>query len=434
MKFYNREKELALLAEVEERARQTAQMTFVVGRRRIGKTRLLTTAYPDALYFFIAKKREALLCQEFTEEIKRKLQVPIFGQLTTFKAVFELLMELSKARSFTLIIDEFQEFNTVNPSVYSEMQDVWDRNMAGSKINLILCGSIYNMMNRIFTNAKEPLFGRATQRMTIEAFNVTTIKKITSDLFPMYTADDLLAFYSITGGVAKYVELLAQKEAFTLPKILNAIFSPYSLFLEEGRNVLIEEFGKDYGNYFSILSLIASGKTSRVEMESIMEMQIGGFLDRLENDFSIIKKIRPVLAKPNSRAVKYEIEDNFLRFWFRFIYKNRSAVEAGNLKYLKTLVRRDFNTFSGKALERYFLDKLKQSQQYNIIGTYWNRKSSVEIDIVAINEMEKQILFAEVKRQPHKINLEKLKEASAPILKQRPEYTAAYKGYSLDDM
>lgn len=163
MKFYNREKELALLAEVEERARQTAQMTFVVGRRRIGKTRLLTTAYPDALYFFIAKKREALLCQEFTEEIKRKLQVPIFEQLTTFKAVFELLMELSKARSFTLIIDEFQEFNTVNPSVYSEMQDVWDRNMAGSKINLILCGSICNMMNRIFTNAKEPLFGRATQ-------------------------------------------------------------------------------------------------------------------------------------------------------------------------------------------------------------------------------------------------------------------------------
>lgn len=105
---------------------------------------------------------------------------------------------------------------------------------------------------------------------------------------------------------------------------------PNSLFIEEGKNLLIEEFGKDYGIYFSILSLIASGKTSRPAIESILETTVGGYLDRLENDFGLIKKIRPVLAKPNSRMVKYSVEDNFLNFWFRFIFKHRSAIEIGN--------------------------------------------------------------------------------------------------------
>lgn len=117
--------------------------------------------------------------------------------------------------------------------------------------------------------------------------------------------------------------------------------------MDEGKNGLIDEFGKDYGSYFSTLSLIASGKISRVEIESIMEMQVGGFLDRLENEYSLIKKVRPIFAKPNSRSVKYQINDNFLNFWFRFIYKYRSAVKIGSLDYLKEVVKRDYTTYSG---------------------------------------------------------------------------------------
>ncbi|WP_415583342.1 AAA family ATPase, partial [Flavobacterium frigoris] len=163
MKFYNRTSELNLLSKIEEAAHQSAQMTFVVGRRRIGKTSLLLEAYQknNCLYFFVAKKNEALLCIEFVEEVKQKLQIPIFGELKTFKALFGFLMEVAKSRHFTLIIDEFQEFNTVNASVFSDMQHLWDSNKKDSKINLLLCGSVYSMMTRIFENAKEPLFGRA---------------------------------------------------------------------------------------------------------------------------------------------------------------------------------------------------------------------------------------------------------------------------------
>lgn len=434
MRFYNRETELALLNEIEKRSANTAQMTFVVGRRRIGKTCLLKKAYPQALYFFVARKNEALLCAEFLEEIKQKLQIPIYGEFHSFKSVFGLLMDVSKTHSFTLIIDEFQEFQSVNPSVFSEMQNIWDSHQSESKINLLLCGSVYAMMSKIFENAKEPLFGRATNRIYLEAFDIQTLKDILSDYHPSYTSEDLLAFYTITGGVAKYVELLVQKEAFTFSNIMDEVLNEQSLFLDEGKHILVEEFGKDYGNYFSILSLIASGKTSRVEIESILEIQTGGFLERLENDLKLIKKIRPILAKPGSRTLKYTIEDNFLRFWFRFIYKHQSALEAKNFEYLKTVVMRDYQTFSGKTLENYFVEKLKLEKEYNVIGNYWERKNLNEIDIVAVNELKKIVLFAEVKRNKENINLSHLKQKSESLLPKFKNYQLVYKGFSMDNM
>lgn len=436
MLFYNRDSELSILRRVQASAVQSAQMTFMVGRRRMGKTSLLLEAYKTDifLYFFIAKKNEALLCLEFAEEIKQKLAIPIFGEIKTFTGLFSFLMNVSKERHFTLIIDEFQEFSSVNPSVFSEMQRTWDNCKNESKINLILCGSIYSMMTRIFENAKEPLFGRATQRIHLKAFDIPTQKKILGDFHPNFSNEDLLAFFMITGGVPKYIELLVQRNAFTEKKILQEVISEGSLFLDEGKNILIEEFGKEYGNYFSILSLISSGKTSRVEIESIMEMQIGGFLERLENEYGIIKKVRPILAKPTSRSVKYTIEDNFLRFWFRFIYKNRSAIEAGNLEYILEIVKRDYSTFSGKTLERYFIERLKSEKKFNLLGTYWEKNSENEIDIVAINEMTKNVLFAEVKRNKNAIRLEKVKKKSERLLLKFIDYQILYKGYSLDDL
>src|SRR5690606_12524110 len=166
---------------------------------------------------------------------------------------------------------------------------------------------------------------------------------------------------------------------------------------------------------FSILSLIASGKTSRVEMESILEMNTGGFLNRLETEFNLIRKIRPVLAKAGGRTIKYEIKDNFLRFWFRFVYKYRSAVEIGNLDYLNSIIKRDYDAYSGKILENYFREKLIKEKKYTEIGAYWEKGNENEIDIVAINEQDKSVLFVEVKRQAKNIKLEILKQKSEKV-------------------
>ena len=436
LKFYNREKEIALLRKIQRKAIDTAQMSFVVGRRRIGKTALLTHTFREEimLYFFVEKKNESLLCEEFTEEIQNKLSVTIYGEMKSVKDVFGFLMDLSTNRQFTLVIDEFQEFNKINSAIYSEMQNIWDRNKDSSHINLILCGSVYSLMNTIFQNSKEPLFGRATARLNIQQFDIQTIKSILFDHYPEFSNEDLLAFYLLSGGVAKYVELLVNSQAFTLQNIINEVLSENSLFLDEGRNVLIDEFGKDYNNYFSILMLIASSKTSRSEMESIMNSSIGGFLDRLENDFGLITKMRPVLSKPMGKNVKYRINDNFLNFWFRFIFKYRSAIEMKNFDYVSKIIFRDYQTYSGQILERYFREKLIAEENLSAIGSYWENGNQNEIDIVALNEFEKTAIIAEVKRNAEKISIPELQNKAVNLIKQLPNYSIEYRALSLNDM
>lgn len=314
------------------------------------------------------------------------------------------------------------------------MQNIWDSKKNESSINLLLCGSVYSLMSKIFENSKEPLFGRATGRIHLKAFNIDTLKEILSDYYPQYSKEDLLAFYLVTGGVAKYVEMLVEEACFTKNEILDDVFSDNSLFIDEGKNVLIDEFGKDYGNYFSILSLIASSKTSRSEMESVLEINIGGFLNRLESDYSLIEKVKPIFSKPNSRSIKYQIKDNFLNFWFRFIYKHRSAIEIGNLDYVKNIVERDYNVYSGRILEKYFTDKMMQEGKYSDIGTYWEKGNQNEIDIVAVNDYEKRLVLAEVKRNKDKIKISVLQEKSSSLINNFSKYSIEYIPLSLDDM
>jgi len=434
MKFYNRTKELKYLHEIEINSMTSSRMTVIVGRRRIGKTKLIKEAYQKKVYLFVSKKNEALLCEEFIDIIQNELEIKILGTFSKFKDLFEYLMEVSKTISFILVIDEFQEFLQINNSIYADMQNSWDSHKDMSKIHLILSGSIYSLMKKIFEDKKEPLFGRANHKIRLKPFSILTLQEILQEHHPGYTDDDLLSFYIFTGGVAKYVELFVDHRAFTFESQLDVIFDENSLFLDEGKNLLIEEFGKEYTTYFSILALISSSKTSRSEIESILEKNVGGYLDRLENEYTIIKKVKPIFAKEGSRTVKYEIIDNFFHFWFRFIYKNRSAIEIENYNYIKSIVKRDFNTYSGRFLEKFFIEKLKLSGKYSNIGTYWERGNQNEIDIVAINEDEKNIRIAEVKRNPEKINLALLKEKSQNILQKHKKYSVEFKAYALEDM
>ena len=434
MKFYNREKELEKLRSIEALSHNGSKMTVVVGRRRIGKTKLIKESFSQKVYLFVSKKNEALLCEEFVNVIQNTLDIKVLGHFTKFKELFEYLMLQATSRSFTVVIDEFQEFLQINPSVYSDMQNIWDEYKERTQMNLVLSGSIYSLMKKIFEDKKEPLFGRADAKIHLQPFRVDTIKAILRDYYPAYTNEDLLSFYIFTGGVAKYVELFVDAQAFTKAKQLDLIFNEDSLFLEEGKNLLVEEFGKEYTTYFSILSLIASSKTSRTEIESILERNVGGYLDRLENEYTVIRKIKPIFAKEGSRTQKYEISDNFFNFWFRFIYKNKSAIEIGNYDYVRNIVERDFSVYAGRFLEKYFIDTLKLSGAFSTIGTYWERNNLNEIDIVAVNEVEKVMVIAEVKINHKKIDMEALKSKSVKLIDEFKHYTIDYRGYALKDM
>lgn len=420
MKFYDRVEEVTSLRKIRKNAKENAQFTVITGRRRIGKTSLVLKAYEDStmLYFFVGRKAENLLCEEFRKEVEAKLEVKMGGTPAGFAELFDYVMSLSKERSFTLFIDEFQNFSRINPSIFSDIQKIWDLNHSTSKINLVVCGSVYSMMVKIFRDAKEPLYNRQNRFMHIRAFKPSVLKEIMNDNAPGYGNEDLLALYSFTGGVAKYVQLLVEDHALTLNSMIESLISSDSVFINEGRSILVEEFGKDYDTYFSILSAIASGHTRRGEIESLVGKEIGGYLTRLEDDYGIIRKELPLGAKPLSKNAIYEIHDNFFTFWFRFIFKYGHIIEIGAYNQLRTLVERDYPTFSGRMLERYFQAKAAESGEYTFIGRWWDRKGENEIDMIAGNEIDRTVEIAEIKRKRKNISPESLAQKAQSAVSQ----------------
>lgn len=441
MKFYDREAEVEALRKYEKLSAENAQMIVMTGRRRIGKTTLIKKAFTSTpfLYFFVGKKSEQLLCEELSDIVRDVLGEEL-GDFFSFRRLFSAVMSISKRRNFTLVLDEFQNLRYANASIFSDIQDVWDSNKADSRINLVICGSIYSKMKKIFEDKEEPLYGRATARFKIRPFSIGTMKEILGDYNPDYAPDDLLSLYMVTGGVAKYIELLVDQNAVTKDSIVNATVSMGSYFIDEGREMLSDEFGKDYGNYFSILSAIAAGHTSRGDIKSYVGFETGGFLERLESDYSIIAKRKPYLAGDNTRNVRYCISDNFLTFWFRFIFKYRSAVEIGNMEFVREKIFADYDTFSGLRLEVYFRQKFMETGKYNVVTNYWEPErngkpgENNEIDLIAVDENDREVLIAECKRNPDKVSIPALIAKSKAIVSHHKKWKIEYAGLSLGDM
>lgn len=441
MRFFDRNTEFEKLGEIEDLSHEVAQFTIITGRRRIGKTEMVKKFYENKtmLYFFVARKAEADLCDIFIDEMRVKLNIPMMDSKgMSFAAVFKFIMELSLTQHITLFIDEFQDFYRVNPSIYSDMQNIWDNYKNKARINLIVAGSVNTLMNKIFKNKKEPLFGRQTGTMHVRPFRPSVMKEIMSEYCPGYKKADLLALYTLTGGVAKYVELFIDRKKFTEKKMLDMYFERDSYFLPEGKNMLVDEFGKDYGIYFSILTLIAQGRNTRSELENALNIkELSGYLKNLTEEYGLISKMQPIYEKTTNKNVHYTIDDQFLKFWFRFVYKYTHVIEAGGNERLKTIAERDFTTVSGKSLESYFHEVLKETGCYTRLGYWHDRRGENEIDIVAEDEVDNKIEFIEVKRQSKNFDEEVLKTKSESFMKAVGAfngYEINYRGLSIEDM
>ena len=412
MRFYDREKEQQVLGEVLHRSKTEAKMTVLMGRRRIGKTELsLRCGDETVLYFFVGKKAETLLCQDYVREIREKLDAPILGTPNTFSEVFRFVLQLSENRPFTLVIDEFQNFLKINPAIFSDIQRDWDLHKRSSHLNLIISGSVFTLMTKIFEDKEEPLFGRADEKMVLEPFTTDVLKQILKDFNPDYTPEDLLALYSITGGVPWYVTLLLDKGRANRDAMLAALTEENSPFINEGKNILIEEFGTDYVTYFSILTCIASGMKTRSEIENELgNNNIGPYLVKLEDYYKVITKSLPIFAKENSKKVRYQLNDCFLIFWFRFFYKYQALVENKALKSLGEIIERDYSSVSGLMMERYFMKKFQEEGRY-IIGKWWDRKGENEIDLIVVDIIEKEAWIYELKKQGYRYKEDAFRES-----------------------
>ena len=441
MRFYDRNSELEELRRISKLSFEDhSRMTVVTGRRRIGKTSLIlkaTTGEIPAVYLFVGRKNEALLCTEYQSIISEQLAIFVPSEITSFRSLFQYLLEVAETKPFHLIIDEFQEFYNVNPALFSDMQYLWDLYRKRSKMNLIISGSVYSLMQKIFHDKEEPLFGRADNVIKLSAFDTPTLKEIMAGHRTNYSNDDLLALFTFSGGIPKYVELLCDNTDLSIEGMIAYMVRENSPFIEEGKYLLIEEFGKDYGTYFSILSAISGGINTQPQIEaSLGNKNVGGHLKRLIEVYQVIERKRPILSKVGTQTVRYDIQDNFLKFWFNYFDRHCPLIEINNFPVLQQIVLQDYPTYSEMVLEKYFAKQLAESHQYRAIGSWWDAKDAQnEIDIVALKLEKRKALVAEVKRQRKNFKPELLEKKVAHLInKVLPKYDVETTCLTLEDM
>jgi len=230
---------------------------------------------------------------------------------------------------------------------------------------------------------------------------------------------------------------MMSEKAFTRKAMLATVFDPTSSYLDEGRTILADEFGPDYGTYFTILAAISSGQTTSAELKNLLDTEVGGYLAKLENQYAVITKKQPLLEKTTAKNCHYQIDDCFFRFWFRFVFKNRYLQELGRYDRMRAVAERDFDVFAGYAQERYFYWKFIEEGCFTRMGSWWDRKGENEIDLVCEDEESRRMSFVEIKTDSRKIELETLRLKSAAFFAKNPDrssFSRDYRGLSLDDM
>lgn len=425
MRFFGREIELKELRKVRELSQERSRFTVLTGRRRVGKTELSREAFDDGktpyLNLPITRQPEVTLCAQLQEEAERVLHLGIHGTCARFGELFRELMKEAERRPYTLVIDEFQEFDRTNPGVYGDIQHIWDEYHNKTKLNLVVNGSVNRLMNKIFFDDSQPLYGRNTGTLMLKPFGPSLLKEIFRCYKPDYTNSDLLALWTVSGGVARYVDMMMSAHAFTKAEMLEEIFSPLSAYIPEGRTILADEFGSDYGTYFTLLAAISAGQTTSAELKNLLGTEVGGFLAKLEDQYSIVEKKQPIFGKPTSKNAHFQVDDCFFRFWFRFVHKLSYLNELGRRDRMRDIAERDFGVFSGYALERYFTAKIVEDKGCTRIGSWWDRKGENEIDIVCEDEIAETLAFYEVKIDASRFDATRLAEKVEAFFAKNPD-------------
>ncbi|MBI5749334.1 MAG: ATP-binding protein [Nitrospinae bacterium] len=438
MVFINRENELNYLNN-EYRGKKS-RFVVIYGKRRVGKTGLVKQFFKDIphIYFLADKAPEKDQLQLLSEKIGLLFNDE-FLLSRGFGTWYEFFRYIRNKGRIAVIIDEFPFLIEANSAIPSIFQKGWDEDLKNSATFLILLGSSIDMMETEVLGYKSPLFGRRTGQLFIEPLTFWNSKKF----FPEKFNDEFMYIYSILGGTPAY--LLQFEPSMDLwANIKEKILKPQAYLFNEPEFILREEL-REPRNYFSILKAISMGKTRASEIinETGFEKNVVGKYLSVLAELRIIKRDVPVTEKSYEKSKKgiYMIDDNFFRFWFNFVFPNKSYIEEGEIEYvIKNKIKSRLDTFTSLTFEdvsRSFVKiGLKKGIMFNRVGRWWSKDS--EIDIVAINEDENSMLFGEAKWSTKKVGMDiltDLKRKSSMVewgKKNRKEYYALFsrKGFT----
>lgn len=403
-KFINRIQEMKMLEE--QYNMPSSSMVILYGRRRVGKTSLICEflrKHNDNIYFLATEESEALNLKAFKERVSEYIGNDLLRSANVdWLTVFKLLTEHKTQTKKVIVIDEFQYIGEDNNAFPSIMQKVWDTLLKDANIMLILCGSLITLMKRQTLDYGSPLYGRRTAQIKLKQIPFNYY----GEFMEGKSNNELLPFYAVTGGVPKYIESFLGVEDL-YDGIEKRILNTQSYLYEEPYFLLQKEVS-EIGSYFSLIKAIAMGNRKLSEIAANIEVKQTSLTKYLKTliDLDLIEREVPVTeANPEkSKSGLYKIKDNFIAFWFKFVYPYRAYLEKGETQFVLSQIKKGFiQNYASYVYEdvcRERMWELSANDFWNFhfdrIGRYWGSKAD-ETDIVAIDSIGKNLVLGECK-------------------------------------
>lgn len=438
MNFLGREKEILVL---EKEYARDGGFVVIYGRRRIGKTTLIKQFIKskNAFYFLATKEVESQSMKRFAGVIARTtgnsvLQKAAFSDwLDLFQAVADYKPNEKKV----LVIDEFPYLVKVNDSFPSILQNAWDEILKDSNVMLILCGSLISMMKKHALSYESPLYGRRTAQMRIAPLPFTTVYENQKLSF-----EEAAEQYSITGGVPKYMEFFSDGQPL-YEQIKENVLSKNG-FLYEEPNFLLTDEVQVPTNYFSIIKVIADGNHKLGTIAGILGLETSALTPYLKtlSELGFIEKQVPVTEKNAEKTRKglYFISDNFLRFWFRYVYPYKGELELDNMQISLDELDKDFKekfvAFAYEDICKEIFARLCSDKAIDFtpskIGSYWlnDKSGNTQIDVMAVDTVNKRLFAGECKYHNQPIDADVYFELVKKV-DNSSEIKSAFKGYTV---
>ncbi|MDK2902009.1 MAG: uncharacterized protein PWR14_913 [Thermosediminibacterales bacterium] len=386
----------------------------IYGRRRVGKTTLLTEFSKDkpSIFFVAEEYNDKIALDSFSDRILSYFGLGgLVSRFESWEKAFLFLAEQAKDKRLVVVIDEFPYIVNSNKRIPSLLQNLIDHYLKYTKLFLIICGSSVSFIEKEVLGYKSPLYGRRTAQLIVEPFNFFESR----DFFPNYDFENQVIAYGVLGGIPQYLSNFDDTKDI-YENIKTKILDKASYLYEEPKLLLKQEV-REPALYNSIIEAIASGSSKLNEISTKVGVdtdKCSKYISTLIN-LKILEKITPVGLKEKSRKSIYKIKDNFFRFWYRFIFNNKALIEQGLVdEVIEKKIKPFINNFIGTVYEEICIDYLKILNKnkalpfiFEKIGKWWGnnpyKKCEEEIDIIALDE--DNIIFGECKWQDRKIDM-----------------------------
>ncbi len=404
MAFVDRQRELQALQREYER--EASSLVVLYGRRRVGKTELIRhfIAEKPSLYFLATEESEAMNREAFQRQVAEFLENDLLRDslFARWEPIFEQLAAASRERRIVLVFDEFQYIAKSSPAFLSVFQRIWDTRLKNANVMVILCGSLVSMMLTQTLHHSSPLYGRRTAQLHLRPIPFAHYAEFFAGNL---SKEELVKRYSITGGVPKYIEMFTQGTNLS-QAIEENILAPSSFLFDEPTFLLQQEVS-DIGSYFSILRVIAAGNHKLSKIATTLQQKQTNLPRYLKvlMDLDLLAQEVPVTeANPEkSKRGLYQIRDHFIRFWFQFIYPNRSYLEMGHFDVVLHRLKKNFIdtqvSFVYEQICQEMLWELSAERKLPCllerVGRWWD--SSHEIDVVGLSEESGVLVLGECK-------------------------------------